>query len=96
VRPEVAAALNQLPSPDRWRRIELDPAPDGQPWTVRVWTKRAKYPITITIPGGGAEGTGAKEALDVFATVHADLEDTYSQQGRARQVFNEPTVEGTT
>jgi hypothetical protein len=98
VRPETAAALSQLPSPDKWRSVDFESAGDGQPWRMVVHVKRARYPIVIEIPGGGSQGTGAREALDAIYAVREDLIDVAEQSGReaqARAVFAEPTVVGT-
>jgi hypothetical protein len=63
---DVVAALSQLSRPpDRWTRVELQPAPQGQPWTMTVHYDRG-YAESIQVPGGGADGTGARELLDLL------------------------------
>jgi hypothetical protein len=45
----VAAALSGLRNPRTWRKVDLTPAPAGQPWSMTV-TYVSGYPQTIEIP----------------------------------------------
>lgn len=76
VRTEVAAALGQLPDPKTWRHAYLTPREDGQPWTLTVYRKRAKYPIVIEIPGGGgAEGEAPREVIDTLKSTKINYDN---------------------
>lgn len=75
VRTEVAAALAQLPDPKTWKHTYITPREDGEPWTMTVYKKRSKYPITIEIPGGGgAQGEAPREVLDKISRLKIDYE----------------------
>ena len=65
MREDVAASLSFLPNPSRWKNVELQARPNGEPWTMIV-TPKTGYPISIEIPGGGAVGTGARDVLDLL------------------------------
>lgn len=80
---DVGAVLSQLPPPSRWRGVTLTPRGDYQPWTVVVERKRGA-PVEILIPGGGGDGTGAKQVLAILTKVQDDqlLE---SQEARRRR-----------
>lgn len=63
---DAAAALSQLPSPDKWESVELTPRDDGQAWTMIVHLKHGAYDREILIPGGGGPGTGARDVLQLL------------------------------
>lgn len=80
---DVAAAFSQLPPPSNWKSVQVFPRSDGQPWEVTVERKRG-YAVTVEIPGGGYEGSGAKEFLNVLA----DIRDGRIKTGRIKSIFD--------
>jgi hypothetical protein len=56
---DAAAALSQLPSPDRWGDVHVTAKGGDEPWTMTVDVKGG-YPVTVEIPGGA-------DARDVLA-----------------------------
>lgn len=67
IRADVAAALSQLPSPQRWTGVKMYPQGEGRPWTMEVTLKGNAYPVTVEIPGGGEELSGAWQVLDLLS-----------------------------
>lgn len=71
---DTAAALSLIDlAPGQWAAVHFTPAPDGEPWEMRITPKGAPlradgtsaYDRVVLIPGGGGAGTpGAREVLD--------------------------------
>ena len=66
---EVAAALSRLPNPRTWDHVEVEPAGDGEPWTLTVYRKGNAYPRSVLIPGGGQQFSGARQVLGILTEI---------------------------
>ncbi len=85
---DVAAALSQLPNPNRWTGVEFVPRGEGEPWTMIVHLKGNAYDREILIPGGGGPGSGAKEVLRIVSELEeGDSGDERRRRRRAEAVF---------
>ncbi len=82
---DVAAALSQLPNPNRWKSVEFVPRGEGEPWTMIVSMKGNAYDREILIPGGGGPGSGAKEVLRIVT----EIEEGDSADARRRRAIEE-------
>lgn len=88
--PEVIATMGQLPPPSNWKSITFDARSDGEPWTMTVERKRGR-PVTLEIPGGGGEGSGAREILEIVKEVAQQIQPSYTDDD-IEEVFR--TVRG--
>ena len=86
---EVAAALSQLPNPNRWVAVTFEPEPNGAPWRMNVTLKGNAYPVSILIPGGGSPGSGAVEVLDFVREVNEKRMGQPSRTTSMASVFEE-------
>lgn len=83
---DVAAALSQLPNPRTWSSVEFVPAADDQPWTMIVHRKGNAYDRTILIPGGGGDGSGAREVLELVTDLSRESEAQRNARRRRREI----------
>jgi hypothetical protein len=73
---ELAAVLSQIRTPpEDWAHVHIVPRPNSEPWTVTVTPKGGGYTETVDIPGGGAEGSPAREFVDYLDDLQGEEED---------------------
>ena len=84
---DVAAALSQLPNPNRWKSVAFTPRGEGEPWTMTVELKGNAYDRVILIPGGGGPGSGAKEVLRIVSELEEGRSGDARRRREAEEVF---------
>jgi hypothetical protein len=88
---DTAAAVSQIGlPPSQWGHVRFTPRANGEVWTMTVTpaqhmskdgsVRTHAYDVSVDIPGGGAQGSGAREVLDWLAE-YEDIE--YEVEGSA-------------